>query len=681
MKKSVLFWILLLYSLKSVAGISVADSLQQAINRAPQDSSRYKLMMELAGEILESDPDACLKLCISSYAFAEQIKFDEGIGESLGWIAYLYEQKGDIRQAIEYYNRCLTFAIKTGSKSTEAAVYNNLAAIFKDQGKIDSSLAYHQKSININTALKDEAGLSTSYNNIGLIYFNQGKIEKALEYYNKALTLQIKLGDKDGIATAYGNFAGIYKDQKDFTKAEEYYLKALKIQNEANDKYGKGYTYNGLGVLKEEMQQPDSAMHYYSLAKEIRSSIGDKTGLAYTLKNIGTLQLRRHKPREALSNFLESIKLFQETEDKWGLAAVTNKTGRAYYELNDLKKAEEQLQRSLSLATSLGYPADIGNAAENLQLLYRSQGKWKEALQMNDLFVRMRDSVLNDNNKKAAIRTQFKHEYDLKEAVLKSEQEKKDAVANAEITRQKLIKNGFIAGSIILALFIGIVIRQRNNVRREKNRSEALLLNILPEETAEELKNKGSAEARQYDQVTVMFTDFSNFTSLSEKLSPQELVNLIHRCYSTFDQITEKYNIEKIKTIGDSYMCAAGLPSPDSQHGISIAHAAIEIRDFMLAEKTRLQQHGAGFPDIRIGIHSGTVVAGIVGIKKFAYDIWGDTVNIASRMESSGEAGKINISETTYQLIHNNFNCTARGMVEAKNKGTIQMYFLDEKKS
>ena len=216
---------------------------------------------------------------------------------------------------------------------------------------------------------------------------------------------------------------------------------------------------------------------------------------------------------------------------------------------------------------------------------------------------------------------------------------------------------------------------QKEEVEKQMKRSNELLLNILPAEVAEELKQKGSAEAKQFDEVTVMFTDFKGFTQISEKLTPSDLVAEIHTCFKAFDHIISKHNIEKIKTIGDSYMCAGGLPVANKTNATDVISAAIEIQQFM-EEHAKVSILG-GFGGARIGIHTGPVVAGIVGVKKFAYDIWGDTVNIASRMESSGESGKINISESTYKLVKDKFHCTYRGKVQAKNKGEIDMYFVD----
>jgi class 3 adenylate cyclase len=222
-----------------------------------------------------------------------------------------------------------------------------------------------------------------------------------------------------------------------------------------------------------------------------------------------------------------------------------------------------------------------------------------------------------------------------------------------------------------------IITAQKNEIEKEKQRSDELLLNILPDEVAEELKSKGSVDARQFDVVSVLFTDFVDFTRLSENLTPRELVEEIHTCFKAFDQIIEKCNLEKIKTIGDSYMCAGGLPIQNKTNAADAVRAALAISRFMDERAKQRAAEGKEPFHIRIGIHTGPVVAGIVGTKKFAYDIWGDTVNMASRMESSGEAGKVNISSTTYELVKDQFKCTYRGKIQAKGKGKMMMYFVE----
>lgn len=224
------------------------------------------------------------------------------------------------------------------------------------------------------------------------------------------------------------------------------------------------------------------------------------------------------------------------------------------------------------------------------------------------------------------------------------------------------------------------VVEQRNEAVKQRERSDELLLNILPEETAEELKSTGKAKAHMVKSATVMFTDIRDFSHFTEKLSTEDLVDELHHCFSAFDEIISRHNIEKIKTIGDSYMAASGIPTENPNHAKDMIEAALEIREFMTNLKAQREKEGRVPFEMRIGIHTGPLVSGVVGVKKFAYDIWGRTVNIASRMESTGEVGKINISAATYKLIKDEYNCTSRGKIEAKGVGEIEMYFVEGKK-
>lgn len=218
---------------------------------------------------------------------------------------------------------------------------------------------------------------------------------------------------------------------------------------------------------------------------------------------------------------------------------------------------------------------------------------------------------------------------------------------------------------------------QKDIILTEKEKSEKLLLNILPKSTSEELIKTGKATPRYYDSATVMFTDYVLFTSIAEKLSPIELVDNLDYCFGTFDDIIKKYGLEKIKTIGDAYMCVGGVPIPDENHAVNTVLAGLEIQEFMQNwKKQKIAMQQTPF-ELRVGIHSGPLTAGVVGKQKFAFDIWGSTVNLASRLEAGGAPDRVNISGATYELVKNNFECEYRGNIAIKNKGQIDMYFVN----
>jgi len=220
--------------------------------------------------------------------------------------------------------------------------------------------------------------------------------------------------------------------------------------------------------------------------------------------------------------------------------------------------------------------------------------------------------------------------------------------------------------------------RQKGVIEKEKEKSDELLLNILPSEVAEELKEKGYTTAKSFDEVTILFSDIKGFTMVAENMTAQNLVKEIDTYFSAFDRIMQQYGLEKIKTIGDAYVAAGGLPEKNMATVKKVVEAAIAMQNIVDLFKNERTDQDLPYFELRIGIHTGPVVAGVVGIKKFQYDIWGDTVNLAARIEESCVPGKINISQNTYDLIKGDFKCVHRGRIEAKNKGEINMYFIEQ---
>ncbi len=452
-----------------------------------------------------------------------------------------------------------------------------------------------------------------------MCYQYKGDAAASLPFCFKALKLAVEVGDLATVANMYGNICLNYTKLRDYEKAVEYGRRALAFSDSVRDSRHVAWSLYELG-------------HAYLSFITDTAAMGE--GQRISMGNIGS----------------------------------TNKPGV-------VRTALSYLERGLDSGRGImDEAALLAKIYEDMAKAYRLTGNWEKALLANDKYLALKDSIFSKETAAQLLTQQMKHDFSKKEAETRAQQEKKDI-------QQRNTRNATLAGMAGLLIFSLVVIRQRNKVRKEKanveaekSKSEALLLNILPHEVAEELKTKGTTSAKHYDDVTVLFTDFVNFTQAAEQMNAQGLIDELHACFKMFDEITHKYNIEKIKTIGDAYLAVCGLPSEDPKHAENIVHAAIEINTFMA---TRLAHMGSDRTfAIRIGIHSGSVVAGIVGVKKFAYDIWGDTVNTAARMEQHGEAGRINISETTYNLVKDKFNCEYRGEVEAKGKGVMKMYFV-----
>lgn len=239
-----------------------------------------------------------------------------------------------------------------------------------------------------------------------------------------------------------------------------------------------------------------------------------------------------------------------------------------------------------------------------------------------------------------------------------------------------MLEVGFfsVAAYIMLSVILSILLFTLDSERRI---NENLLNNLFPEKIARDLKHRGASTPRKYESASVLFTDFVGFTKIAENLSSEELINELDLCFSQFDHIAEKYNLEKIKTIGDSFMACGGVPVENHTHAFDAVLAALEIRELMNQIKAIKGIQNLPYWELRIGIHRGPLIAGVIGEKKFAFDVFGDTVNTASRMESRGVVGQINISRAMYDQVRFLFQCRYRGKINAKNKGAVEMFLVE----
>jgi adenylate cyclase len=514
--------------------------------------------------------------------------------------------------------------------------------------------------------------------NIGFLYMNMGLSSPALEYNFKALNLRDSISDRHGQAESLNNIAFEYCELGDTAQALGYYERSAVKYQAINDSGGVGYTFINRGRIYAAQKNDSAARRVYLMALQLlHDNEVEHRGYSQSLNNLGTVELRAGNYTKAREYINRGAAIRKEHEDRSGLAGSYISLGKLYDALG--------FEDSALYWTNLGYETAVAcrsstyriQGAQRLSSLYNERGEYQKALQYYKIYILVRDSVANEESGKTMVRKQMGYDYAQKSAADSLNFVKEKELGEVKLSRQRGYTIGGFSALAVVALLLFFVYRQRNRISLEKKRSEELLLNILPAETAEELKQTGTAKTKKYETVSVMFTDFKNFTQTAEQLSPEDLVQLINFCYAEFDRIVTKHHVEKIKTIGDSYMCVGGLPMVNSTHAVDTVSAAREMLSFITAHNNERRSAGLPYFDIRIGIHTGPVVAGIVGIKKFAYDIWGDTVNLASRMESSGEPGRINISSSTFELVQTKFTCTHRGKIQAKNKGEIDMYFVE----
>lgn len=599
--------------------------LGQTYAYAKQSDTVAIMQLVMKAFELESDqPDSSLMISKQVLKRSEAIHYKKGIAMAYMRMGSIYNNRGQNDSALFYTYQSYTLRNELLDYKSAANTGLRLSYIYSETGKKDSAFYILYEAIRLNRLAGDSSGISNIYIALGNLSMNYKDTSAARTFFQESVQRAEYLKDSLNRQQAYAGFGSFYLHTQNYKEALRYFLLESTLLNPTEQPYDLARNRSNLGACQSELKHFASARVYFHLALHDYNRLGLRPEKTILLYNMAVL--------------------FKKN---------SNNDSAKYY-----------LLASLQLANEINDPERMAKCLQLLSEIYSSENDFANAYKFHVQYAALIDSITTIEKIKSIAEMQTKYKSEL--------QEERIASQNAQLSYKLQQRNAFIIASILLLAFLWVAIRQRNKAKKEKNRSESLLLNILPTEVAEELKETGVSVAKQFNNVSVLFTDFVNFTSISEQLSATELVSQIHTCFTAFDEITGRHGLEKIKTIGDAYLAVSGIPNSDSEHAIKAIRAALEIREWIATNQKTFE--------IRIGINTGSVVAGIVGVKKFAYDIWGDTVNTAARMEQQSEAGKINISGTTFNLIQAKFKCTYRGKIQAKNKGEVDMYFVEGEK-
>ncbi len=642
-----LMWILLfvlftLVSPPSSAQNSELDSLKLLLSQQTADTVRVNLLIEASGLLMRSQPDSATAYAQEAIDLGESLDFKKGVGYGFKNIGMVYYSKGDFDEAINYWTKSLKAFEEIGFK----------------------------------------LGISNMQNNIGSVYQTKGDDPKALEYFINSLQNAETIGDTVRIATAQLNIGTVYSNSPTtYDLAQEAYKEALLDWQELDYKEGMFITYLNLGEIELAKGNPESALEYL----EESLKYADKLNPLYVdnLRMIGQVYLEFDNYQLSEKYLRDAIYVALKNKAYKELGRTYLKLADNLYQQGNYQEAKANYEKSLDLASSTEVFYDLADAYEGLANVYAQNEDFSRAFEYQQLYAKTKDTIKNNDYARGVglLRVQYDLQAKEKEINLLNADNK---LKEFQIEKDARAKQLLI---IILGLFIAIIAgfvfqyfyvkRSNKKLAFERNRSERILLNILPKETAEELKENGFIKAKEFKSITVLFTDFKEFSVVARHISADDLVKSVDYYFKAFDEITERNNLEKIKTIGDAYMCAGGLPTENSTHAEDAYNAAMEILEFV-KDTEKNPPKGIHPFEIRIGLNSGPVVAGVVGTKKFQYDIWGSTVNIAARMESKSEPGRINVSENTYQILKEKRKFTYRGEFEVKNKQFLKMYFVGE---
>ena len=619
--------------------------------------------------------------------------FNEGKKIDKMWVLQSYQGlfnnswvQNNLNNAFQAANTYIDF-VKNNFPEKLHEAYYLLGTFYYSSRDYKKSINSLKKSLELNK--KDNTLFDANTKTLlSAVYFKYDKIDSAKYYIKDNLNILKDANDPTALAMAYNTLADISEKEKKYDEAENYIKKGIEVSPENDIRQMREANLNSLYSIQVSKLIADSLSLKNSPTKlkELKEAIDNLTVMSSKMeKNINS-QYFMHEYYEKLSKGYEYLgnydlalnyykQAIQSKEKVYSVDKTREFTDfQADYEMNIQKaqiKLEEETKR-LALQKEIELKA-LKFEYEKKQAAAKTEVERKKLVLEEEL--KREKIAFKYNEEQKAITFRFNKEKE----IAKINQEKKDAIAKAELDSSKNLRNMWALGAVLSLLLFGFAgysyfQKQKDNkkIAEEKQKSENLLLNILPYEVVEELKLNGESNAKHFDEVSVLFTDFVSFTKMSEKIGVQDMLNELNICFTEFDRIMERNGLEKIKTIGDAYLAVSGLPTQNKNHAKNAVNAGIEILEFI----KKRRNESANALEIRIGIHSGAVIAGIVGVKKFAYDIWGDTVNTAARMEQNGVAGMLNISESTFNQINAIFSCEYRGKIETKGKGPLDMYLV-----
>jgi class 3 adenylate cyclase len=528
------------------------------------------------------------------------------------------------------------------SKGDKAKALNLLAQRLMRLGQFQQATSYAEEGLELALEAKTLELQAQLLNTLGDLSRRSGNYPLALIQFEQSLSIFTVLNDKYGVAMVSCNCGTVYKNLSEYPNALEYYNKASAVFEEIGERVGLSTTLGNIGNIYHNIEDYHNALKYHLRALALDEGIGNNSGIATHLGNIGNVYSFLHDYSKALEYFQKALTAETEVGDRFGIAINIGNIGLVYANQNfegyDLLKAEDYLLRAGRLYEEIGSKKMIYEFHKGISDLYRKQKRWEESDTHFRTYHAIEQEVLSEEAKKQAEQMEYRRK-----------------IEEAERDRQ-----------VKLARF---------------QEQEKILHNILPSQIADRMIEGEKTIVDSYESVSVLFADIVGFTKLSQRVTPEQLVAGLDGIFNTFDLLADKHGCEKIKTIGDCYMVVAGLPERCNNHPERLGLMALDMLK-------AIEEFPAIVEDIsinmRIGIHSGSVVAGIIGKNKYAYDLWGDAVNTASRMESHGEAGKIHVSEEFRNaLISTTLNelpiqFTTRGEMDIKGKGMMKTYFLEK---
>jgi tetratricopeptide (TPR) repeat protein len=635
-------------------------------------------MYEQAREYIKQ----ALELCI------EERDMD-GMSKYLMNLGVLHYYMSEFNEALTYYLQGLELAEQIGDVRKIASCETNIGMTYVSISEFDNALTYYKSALKKEETMGNASGIASILGNMGVIYSNLGEYTKALEFYNKAMNLDEQLGISTNHSMYYGNMGVVYGSVSDFQKALECYQKALKIDEEHENISGMIRQLGNIATINKDLGDHEQALKYNQQALELLKEFPNPDQEMYIAKNLGEIYRVKGENQDAMDYLNVQMEIAKRIGSKSEIASAYGNLGLVFIAVKDYSKGNEYLQKAVSISNELGIRAEEAGWKAALGDLYgisdfehydarKSENYLKEALKVHKELGQKREEyrthfsiskLYETLNRVGEAFHHFKLYHDLEREVM-NEQAKKQAVELELIRKIEQIERS----------------NQESLIRfKEKER---ILHDILPIEIANRIVSGETMIAEQHENVSIIFADIVSFTETALKLQAAEVVGTLNGLFTDFDALALELGIEKIKTLGDAYMGACGIPTLRENHAEKITEFAFQALD--VSKKHRFPGHD--IIKVRIGLHCGPVIAGVIGGHKYTYDLWGDTVNTASRMESQGQREEVHVSESfvrnlcglsgsesfpdTITLSFGVISIHDRGTMQIKGKGEMRTFFL-----
>jgi class 3 adenylate cyclase len=646
----------------------------------PDEQSKVNELIEQSSAYRFSDINKSIATIDQALAIAQKLDYKAGIAECyLKKGQYLFNS-GSQKESGENLQRAADIFKKIDKRDKYAVALKELADYYRTLGNQQMANNLIKESQAIATELKNDGLVAECELASGIIAMNTGKFAEATMHYLKALKTAETIKNDEMMMNSYRELGNINSLKGNMPSSTDYFKKALAINIKIGNKLGVADAYCNIGSNYLTLGNDAEARENITKSLDLARQLNYKPTLALNLLNLGYCNTKENQISEASANFAEAQKTFEELNDRHGQAEVYNAKGYLYAKQRNYEEAAKSYLASADISKEINANDQLKTSYDGLAYVFEQRKDYEAAYKFQKLGQGLSNQLFGADNTKLVTQMQLNYEFDKTQEEQRIQQQLKDKIAASEKLRSRyflyfLTVVGLMAILIAVSIYFAyrankkakVLLTERNHlITAEKERAERILSDIIPAEIEEKIKISGIGQIESF--ATVMFIDFDEFSKTEQKFNPLELMDELDVIFKGMDDISKKFKLETLKTLSDGYLCIGGLANSIDCKPEDVVNAAIKIQQFMEELKIKHIQEDTPYFEMRIGVHTGQIAGGIVGVRTIAADIWGETVQAASMLEKMAEAGEIRISDATYHLVKHKFQTVYSGQLKVSNK-------------